>query len=653
MNLTFELIAIFNSAVTDGQRLLDPVEVNRVAMHAGYLIEPAACTEKVFEAMKFASHNYKSTFYKDFEEVLSRTRFELFVDQMLHYMSTYGTNYRGEAFTLNPSPEAMAYKDLIPVSAVSSHEMFELCLQLVNSGSALKAETLTPVTEYIAAYLLDKDNNEIYSEFDVSTIKNREARCVLYDKLDIIPENPLEFIMTAVYSATGSAMIIKSEDSLFNIFKGACDSYRCLEMFSSQLSDKQKQSLASIYYRFVDVFIMFKKSFRLIASESPKAIEAIKLINYLRHLAPRYKRPFKPDILSQIIENAGEIDLVKKAVEEEKSAFRLVRILGYLQMMAERPEAAQYIIRNGKTYIRSLENRSDSTALALDAQKLIPVLKDEIIARLRKNVEGKRVIFSPDFDLTAPTSEKTFVGNFPFLTSFPLTTSAFIGVYWRNEWGTYDYDLSYIDINSGNKIGWDASFRDPEAEIIFSGDMTTADPEAAEILFFRKSVADGFVYVNRYNGTPGSRFRLFFGKGNPLIHDVKENNSQSVDGDFIPPKEEEWIPGAFFHINKMDVRLEADDVSDDAQQLVGYIMNKRFYFLTLGIGNKIVSAAGNHGYPLAKAMEARCRSAVDLRNLIIEAGAIEVNDPDASFDIDLRERKINRAVIINLFQPRP
>lgn len=653
MNLTFELIAIFNSAVTDGQRLLDPLEVNRVAMHAGYLIEPAACTEEVFEAMKFASHNYKSTFYKDFEEVLSRTRFELFVDQMLHYMSTYGTNYRGEAFTLNPSPEAMAYKELIPVSAVTSREMFELCMQLVNSGSALKTETLVPVTDFISKYVLDKDHSEIYSEFDVTTIKNREARCMLYDKLDIIPENPLEFLMTAVYCATGSALIIKSPECLLKIFKGANNSYRCLEMFSSQLSDKQKQSLASIYYRFVDVFIMFKKSFRLIADESPKATEAIKLINYLRHLAPRFKRPFKADILSQILENIEEIDQVKKAVEEEKSAFRLVRILGYLQMMAERPDAAQYIIRNGKTFIRSLENRTDSTSLSLYAQKLIPVLKDEIVARLRKNVEGKRVIFSPDFKLTAPTSEKTFVGNFPFLTSFPLTSSAFIGVYWRNEWGTYDYDLSYIDVNTGSKIGWDASFRDPEAEIIFSGDMTTADPEAAEILFFRKSVADGLIYVNRYNGTPGSRFRLFFGKGNPLFQDVKENDSQPVEGNCILPKEGEWIPGASFHINRMDVRLEADDVSDVAQQLVGYIMNERFYFLTLGIGNNIVSAAGNHGYPLVKAMEARCRSAVDLRNLLIEAGAIEVNDPEATIDIDLRERKINRAVIINLFQPRP
>lgn len=647
MKLTLELIRIFHAAVSDGKNVADPIEVNRIAIMAGYLIEPKACTEEVFEAMKYAIDNYKSTFYKDFEEVLSRTRFDIFLDQMLHYMSTYGTNYRGETFTLNPTPEAMAYKELTPVRAVSAKEMFDLCLGIINSGSALKLTTLIPVIDYIVNYLSREENAEQRKSFDIAAIPNREARCILYDQLRIIPEDPAEFLATAVFCATGSAMIINSEEFLDKLLSRAKDSLRCLEMFGNPLTASQKEGLASIYFRYIDVFITFKQSFRSIAYASPKAQASVKLINYLRHLAPRYKKPFKGDVLSLILNYGEEVEVVRRAVEKEKSTYRLVRVLGYLQMMASEPAAMQYLIRNGKTFIRDLKNRRGSLYLAETAKALIPVVRSEIVARLRKNVEGKKVRFPEDILLTAPTSEKNFVGNFPFLTSFEIKSSAFIGVYWRNEWGTHDFDLSYIDVENGNKIGWNASFRDEKADIIFSGDMTNADPEASEVLYFRRNVADGFIFVNRYNGVTGSAFRLFFGKGCPLFPyaDNKKPNKNEAT-----LKKEGWIPGHEFQVNRMDIRLEADLTSDTVQQLVGFIEKGRFYFMTLGLGESTISSLGGQDYPLDKAVNVRCRAAVDLRGLLIEAGAVEITDPEVEVDIDLGARVIDRTTVIDLFK---
>ncbi len=646
MNLTLELIRIFHAVVSDGKSLEDPIEVNRIAMMAGYLIEPAACTYEVFKAMKYSLDNYKATFYEDFKEVLSRSPLDLFIDQMFHYMSTYGTNYSSETFTLNPEPEAMAYKELTPVRAVSADRMFELCMEMLNSGSALKLSTLTPIIDYICDYLSLKENVDKRKAFDISAIANREARYIFYNKLRVIPDDPVEFLATAVYSATGNPMLINSWTCHNEILEGAKDSLHCLEMFGAQLSERQKEDLASIYFRFTDIFINFKKSFRKISDISPKAAAAVKLINYLRHLAPRCKRPFRGDVLSHVLDYSEHLDVVRKAVEKEPSPYRLVRVLGYLQMTTHNPEAVQYLIRNGKAFIRDFENRPSGYLLVQRAKELIPILKEGIVAHLRKNVEGKTVRFPEDISLAAPTSEKNFVGNFPFLTSFKISSSAFIGVYWRNEWGTRDFDISYISIKNGSKIGWNSHFYDKNADVVFSGDMTNADPEAAEILYFRRNVADGLIFVNRYNGISGSRFRLFFGKGLPLGSAEKKkvgskNKTVTEKGD--------WVSGRQFQVKRMDIRLEAELTSDTIQQLVGLIEDSSFYFMALGLGESAVSSTIRR-YPLAAAMKTRTHAAVDLRELLIEAGAIEIQDPEVQVDIDLSPRVIDRTTLINLFK---
>lgn len=638
-----QLIRIFHAVVPDGQIKADPVEVNRLAMMAGYLVEPEACTVEVFEAMKLALNNYKSTFYKDFQEVLSRTRFDLFVDQMLHYMSTYGTTYHGPAFTLNPTPEAMAYKALTPVRAVSPAGMFSLCMDMLGSGVALRSVTLVPITDYVASYVTTVADATVRDTFSIADIPNREARCMLYVKMRVTPDDPVEFLRVAVFCATGSAMLINSPEALAAIRYKAVLSLPCLGMFGSQLSDERKKALASVYYRYTDIFISFKQSFAAEASLSPKAAKAVSLINYLRRLAPSCKKPFRGDALASILKAGADTDVVRRAVEAEKSTFRLVRIMGYLRMMMSQPHAAQYLVRNGKTYVRDLEGRRAASHMASDAALILPVVEQEVVDRLRSNVAGKTVRFPEDIVLAAPTSEKNFVGNFPFLSSYAISSSAFVGVYWRNEWGTHDFDLSYIGATDGAKIGWNADFRDPAADIIFSGDMTDADPEASEILFFRANVPDGFVFVNRYNGNTGSRFRLFFGKGLPLIPAVTPAPAED---------DKKWVSGYDFKVNRMDIKVEAELTSDTTQQMVGFIENGRFRFMTLGLGENAVSS-GSRSYPLDTAMAARARSAVDLRDLLLKAGAVEVTDPDVEADIDLRPRSIDRTTIISLFVPKP
>ena len=112
--------------------------------------------------------------------------------------------------------------------------------------------------------------------------------------------------------------------------------------------------------------------------------------------------------------------------------------------------------------------------------------------------------------MTIPTSEKNFVGNYPMGTAIPLAEKDnVIGIYWRNEWGVYDYDLHFVS-KSGQHYGWNGDYHGGRyGKIIYSGDMTSACPEAAECIYIEKGAPDGVISVNKFSGEMNSKFKLF------------------------------------------------------------------------------------------------------------------------------------------------
>jgi len=67
-----------------------------------------------------------------------------------------------------------------------------------------------------------------------------------------------------------------------------------------------------------------------------------------------------------------------------------------------------------------------------------------------------------------------------------------------------------IDIK-GNKIGWNSDFYDDRKSFVYSGDMTTANPEATELLYRKQeSDVEGIVKVNPYNSEENARYKVFF-----------------------------------------------------------------------------------------------------------------------------------------------
>lgn len=625
MRIHPELIKIFNVVVPEGEKLIPEFDVNYFACRAGYIVPPEGCTAGAMKSFESMAVNYNTTFYSSFGDVTDRTRLQLLLDQFFHYASTYGSDFSAPVFTQNPAPTAMAYKSLTVVKVVTARELYDMCLSLLNSGAALKPETVEVVCNFIAGASSDISD---LPDLDISSIVNREARARLYGIKGVIPDNPEEFLRVVVYLCCGETMLINSGRLLRSIEQGAASSPLALGMMAKELPDETIHGLASIYFRYKHIFIAIKKGFRAAGSPDIYGMGA-KLVNRLRRLAPKFKQPFDAPVLARVRDEKISIEDVKRAVRAQPSCFLLVRLLGYVRMQKSMgaDAAEMYVIRNGTTFITESESSpmDPARAAALDE-----ILLREIADRLSPKVKGLKVRYPENLELTAPTSEKNFVGNIPFLSRYTLGKDNFLGIYWRNEWGTRDFDLSAVFPGSHIKIGWNADYKLESNDVIFSGDMTNAEPEATEVLFLNDKAPEGFLFVNRYFGKEGSQFRLFLGQGKPVMG-----------------KEENTLPGSQVSTRIRDIRMEADIISTRREQMVGYINASEFRFLELSLGHRRVSDTIDE-LPLIQAMATRSLSAVYLRELLEAAGAIEAK-PDETPDIDLDPRQLSKARLIDIF----
>lgn len=124
----------------------------------------------------------------------------------------------------------------------------------------------------------------------------------------------------------------------------------------------------------------------------------------------------------------------------------------------------------------------------------------------------------------------------------------------EKQLGTRDFDLWMVDSN-GNHIGWAANHKSDQ--VMFSGDMTNADPEATEVFYGKDKWPDCTIRVLRFNGEQGSKYRLFFGNDN--ISDLSLNYMVKADS----------------------IRFQEDMISDKKEQVVGIIHDKKVYFSSI------------------------------------------------------------------------
>lgn len=525
-------------------------KINSLAIRTGYIVEFNACSEYTLEFIKSKEINYNTTFYKNWKEINNLDSKELFFNQLLHYMSTYGKSEaleeeldknkidENEIFMPNFNINFIPFHEFKIIKAVPEEEIFNDIINVLESGVALNYDTSASFLRFI------KKTNKINS-VEIDNLKNKEFKAMFifstfnerkyYGEFDI-----LRAILYGIklvgedydINQNHLGLLIKDNNTITNLkaisrlFKfHSSPSIILVKRILNNLDTQQKINLSKIFNRFKPIFLAFK-------AINPE------LINKLNKLSKKHHTPFKNDFWSQCLnpkDNEKEVNLkLAKQSVDSLSNFRKIKLLEEIKlifnkinkninikllhqdmnMKLDNLTSKVYFIRNGKTYIK--EGFSYDKYDQIYLLELYLILYNSLIHSVEKNIEGKTIVLPKDIELTCPSSEKMFLGDLPIGSTINLPAdfnSLILGINWDKDAGAEDLDIHFINSNDKEYCYYSTHKDD---DIIFSGDITYPNPEATECFLFKnlKNI-NGTMSVFRYHTTTKDKnynFNLFCAK---------------------------------------------------------------------------------------------------------------------------------------------
>ena len=609
-----QLIKFFGTALVENNNVAFNT-VNNFAMQRGYIVHPDVCNDSVMSFLKEITVNPNATFYKTWADITSKTRIELLFDQLLHYATTYGTNFSlGNGYVPNDSdysdvPEFKNFKVILPITV---EELTAKCLDVLQSGIALKQETMTVLADFVCDNM-DKDS------IDVDSISNREALVYICGKMNIYPKNPMNLFRYIIYCTTDQTMIINN-DEMFDMIAKSSKPFDL-----TVLDDETLKGLSSIFLRYKELFCAFKHNGigSIISNSNRKKLNVktnSSVVNKLRKLAVKYHKPMKVGFWQNVFVEKHSIDELRKNAESLTNYKKVALMQACLERMSPL-ENQFYLVRNQKRWIREGYKPSTDSAYLMT---VYTVLRHSLVESMKKNSvkvtkdsEGNEISTPVTVKVVSgvnvplPVSEKSFIGNYPFGTSYKLTNHNYLGCYWKSEWGTDDYDLSLLDYNGG-KIGWNSSYYNGEKSVVFSGDMTFADPEATEVLYMKNGCPKGIITVSQYSGNSKSKFRLFFGQEN--ISNLTRN--YMVDPNSI----------------KLNVEIEHEN---QREIVCGVVNGESIVLMSVNCGGGRVSYGNKYSTMMIDSIMHKSNCFVDAVDILKEAGFNVVDETyTGSVDVD-------------------
>lgn len=480
----------------------------------GFIVEPNAMWTKdrivnYYTREKLNGNDLNKTFHKSWKKIKESSRFELFVDQIIHYLSTYGTNFESEVYIPDEVLEVpdlnLSYK---VIRAYTEEEMTTKCLGMLRSGMALKEET---VDDLISVLVDELD----YTFTGKEGIKNKEAVVKLAENYGIFPENPVEFFRYIIYRTTNTTLLIKNEELITAIKNSSYNPSTAFKKFGLE-------SLAEIFNRFKPLFLAYK-------TKCPKTV------NKISKLSKKYHKP----LISNPLNNVTNKLLSKEDMHwlDNATPFALFKAMSACHTRIQGQDSFVYRVRNGKSWAKEVKPKS------LVHLSNFSIIVDYI--RIKYNFQDKKFFIPKDVQYALPTSEKMFVGNVPTGTKFYGEKLA-AGVYWKNAWGARDLDLSGLNI--GGKIGWNSSYNQGEGSLMYSGDITNAPNGAVEYLYANRGLNEPtLVQNNVYAGDDECEYKFIIGRGEGINRDYMMNpnnlfaeikcksvQKQSILGMFLP-----------------------------------------------------------------------------------------------------------------------
>lgn len=462
-----------------------PVDVRTpyVNLQYGFIVAPEALWA-LPEIIAYYKENEQTmvelnqTFHKSIKVVLESTEEELIVQQILHYISKglgNGTLYV-PAETLFVADQKLRIPFTV-IKGLSLNNILGKCKALLN-GISLEQDTITDVLDIYDAY---GDLNQL------RRIANKEATVILADKYDILPIRPEEVLRLAVYKATGKTLLIKNAETYEAIRSSYYDPKDLFEKIGLA-------SLASVFNRFKGIFLSFKHV-------CPSTI------NIISRLAAKRVAPVKMhDPLDMVLwETINNPELIKNAPIGKLLQCYTVTSLPNCQSVK------LYKVRNGKAFVKPFDtHRYDETVVKENRETIVAVLKERL-----SHLNGSNVFLNRDLKYGIPMSMKNFVGNLPEGTRYS-SNHPMIGVYWRNDGGAIDLDISAIGLD-GETVGWHSNYKNKD--LVFSGDMTSAPNGAAEYVIFDNPTQPYIIYNNVFEGSKSCTYSVICGDKEKYVTD--------------------------------------------------------------------------------------------------------------------------------------
>ena len=504
---------------------------------------PKAIAQTAISFYGYNNETFNRTLIESFAAVANMSREEFYLTQILHYLTTYGTNFT-TPFTVGArtfTPEETKALKITIIRAESASRSLERINELF-------ATTVAPKAQNIHYYRALASLATIAPE----EVKSRELMIMMCAERGIKPSDPETLFRYLVYCATKETLIIKNKN-LISIIKHAARNN--IELINS-LTENEMKALASIFYRYKPLFLAFKTP------------ETANVINKIRRLAVKYHKPQSANTIKNFVNLNSEEQaaIITRATNRE-----LIKLYNALAV----PSGTRlFQIRNGKIWVREEEH---SSVDLLDKICTANVIRIELRNRL-KNYEGMTVYIPRGISYAVPYSEKQFSGAIPWGTAIGATDkeNAFtIGVHWVNDPDESGCDLDLHAHTPTRHFGWNSRYiSGDDDEIIYSGDMTNAPaPKGAAESFYINNVNEPVILtLNAFNAKSNKQFQFFMTEG----------------------KDDEMRERATFDSSKLISAPLPLAFADKSSLSLGIFNNKTFYVYG---GNVAEGAVPSRDYP--------------------------------------------------------
>jgi len=547
-----------------------------------------------YRQQKLSGNDLNKTFYQSWATIRDSSRTELFVDQIIHYLATYGTDFEGEMYIPNQCFDRAQIPytkcEFKVIQGVTEEELTTRCLNLLRSGIALQQDTLVDVFA-----ILDELD---YTFTGDEGIRNKEAIIMIADLYGIYPKDTVEFLRYCLFRSTGDSLLIKSDAVIAAIKSNTW-------VPSHVMKQHGLEKLATIFNRFKPLFLAYKN-------------KSAKTINRISKLSKKFHKPMVANPLNLVTERNLEFSDMHWL--HNATPYALFKAFSACYQRLTGQDTFMYRVRNSKSWVTTSKFSRESIWERNQAM-ISAYLRDNY------NLSGLKVYIPKNVEYALPTSEKLFVGNIPTGTKFTGKVLN-AGVYWENSWGANDLDLSGLNI--GGKIGWNAAYKSG-SEVFYSGDITNAPEGAVEYLRVTKDLsAPTLVLNNVYSGSSTCDYKIVVGKGS------------KVDNTFM--------------MNPNKVLLDVACKSIQTQTILGmFIPNDgkvEFVLLNFGAGHCHVSGNNVVSNMATKALYQQWSNPLMLKDILQILDVVFVDTPEEA-DVDLSLSKLEKDTFTKLFTKVP